>query len=234
MYLSGTEEIVVDRVASQQGRPQTVSVGRRERAALDAIRALDVIFALTVLIFMLPAMIVVALAIRLQDGGPILFRQTRIGRGGRTFKCWKFRSMVVDAEARLKALLESDPEARLEWAKDQKLKKDPRITWLGAFLRKSSLDELPQVFNVLKGEMSLVGPRPIVVGEVEKYGRWFRSYCSVRPGVTGLWQISGRNDVSYERRVALDVAYARHQSLTLYLRILIATVPAVLLRSGSY
>lgn len=234
MYLSGTEEIVVDRAASQQRASWNGQARRRERSALDVIRVLDVLLAVTVLIFMLPAMIVVALAIRMQDGGPILFRQTRIGRGGKTFRCWKFRTMVVGAEARLKALLETDPTARAEWAKDQKLKNDPRITWLGAFLRKSSLDELPQVFNVLKGEMSLVGPRPIVVGEVEKYGRWFRSYCAVRPGVTGLWQISGRNDVSYERRVALDVAYARHRSLNLYLRILIATVPAVLLRNGSY
>jgi exopolysaccharide production protein ExoY len=198
------------------------------------VRVLDVLISLVVLVFMIPAMVVVALAIKLQDGGPVLFRQTRVGFGGRTFQCWKFRTMVVDAEQRLKALLDSSAAARLEWAADQKLRSDPRITWLGAFLRKSSLDELPQIINVLKGEMSLVGPRPIVLAEVERYGRWFRHYCAVRPGVTGLWQISGRNDVSYEKRVAFDVAFARTYSVGLYIRILFATVPAVLMRSGSY
>jgi lipopolysaccharide/colanic/teichoic acid biosynthesis glycosyltransferase len=237
VYLSGTEEIVVDRAALQYGLAHTVALGRaaRQRAPrLDMIRVLDVLIALIVLIFMLPAMVVVALAIKMQDGGPILFKQTRLGYGGATFKCWKFRTMVVDAEARLNALLAQSAAARLEWAADQKLRNDPRITWLGEFLRKSSLDELPQIFNVLKGEMSLVGPRPIVMGEVEKYGRWFRHYCAVRPGVTGLWQISGRNDVSYARRVMFDVAFARCRSVSLYLRILVATLPAVLPRNRDY
>ena len=128
----------------------------------------------------------------------------------------------------------SDPIARLEWEKDHKLRNDPRITRLGSFLRKSSLDELPQLFNVLRGEMSLVGPRPIVDAEVVRYGRYFADYCSVRPGITGLWQISGRNDVSYRRRVALDVAFARARSRSLYVRILAGTVPSVLVRRGSY
>ena len=127
-----------------------------------------------------------------------------------------------------------DPELRREWETTFKLRRDPRITALGAFLRKSSLDELPQLFNILKGEMSVVGPRPIVAAEVARYGRWYRDYCNVRPGLTGLWQVSGRNDVNYRRRVALDVAYARRRSLGLYLKIIIATVPAVLLRNGSY
>jgi lipopolysaccharide/colanic/teichoic acid biosynthesis glycosyltransferase len=142
--------------------------------------------------------------------------------------------MVVDAEARLAALLARSPEARREWEADQKLRDDPRVTLLGRILRVSSIDELPQLFNVLRGEMSLVGPRPIVTGEVARYGRRFTQYCSVRPGITGLWQISGRNDVSYRRRVAMDTVFANTLSLSLYLKILFATVPAVLKREGSY
>ncbi|MDO8408736.1 MAG: sugar transferase [Phenylobacterium sp.] len=197
-------------------------------------RFLDVIIALAVLIFIAPLMLVIAGLIKLQDGGPALFRQSRIGQGGEAFNCLKFRTMVTDAEVRLNALLARDPEARREWELDHKLRKDPRITALGAFLRKSSLDELPQLFNVLKGEMSLVGPRPIVVAEIPRYGRWFAHYCAVKPGVTGLWQVNGRNDVSYRRRVALDVLYARTVGVRRYVQIMAATVPAVLLRSGSY
>ncbi|WP_300572685.1 sugar transferase [Phenylobacterium sp.] len=197
-------------------------------------RFLDIVIALAVLLFIAPLMLVIAGLIKLQDGGPALFRQSRIGQGGQVFKCLKFRTMVTDAEVRLNALLARDPEARREWELDHKLRKDPRITALGAFLRKSSLDELPQLFNVLKGEMSLVGPRPIVTAEIPRYGRWFAYYCAVKPGVTGLWQVNGRNDVSYRRRVALDVLYARTVGVRRYVQIMAATVPAVLLRSGSY
>jgi len=189
---------------------------------------------LALLVFFAPAMLIVALLVKLQDGGPILFGHTRIGRDGESFKCLKFRSMLVDAEARLQALLQSDPQARIEWERDHKLRDDPRITALGDFLRRSSLDELPQLFNVLRGEMSLVGPRPIVQGERHRYGHYFNLYCQVRPGITGLWQVSGRSDVSYRRRVALDVAYARTRSLGLYFRILAATGPAVLARRGAH
>lgn len=202
--------------------------------SLDLCRLLDITIALAVLIFIAPLMLAIALMIRAQDGGPALFRQSRIGEGGKAFKCLKFRTMVIDAEARLNALLARDPEARQEWEADHKLRKDPRITALGAFLRRSSLDELPQLFNVLKGEMSLVGPRPIVAAEVPRYGRWFAYYCAVKPGVTGLWQVNGRNDVSYRRRVALDVLYAKTVGVRRYVQIMAATVPAVLMRSGSY
>ncbi|WP_374575544.1 sugar transferase [Phenylobacterium sp.] len=212
----------------------TASTARLSQPPFSVSRVLDIVIALVVLVFMAPAMLLIALLVKIQDGGPAVFRQTRIGYGGRSFKCLKFRTMVVDAEARLQALLESDPRARREWACDQKLRSDPRITALGSFLRKSSLDELPQLFNVLRGEMSLVGPRPIVTDEAAKYGRWFGRYCAVRPGVTGLWQISGRNDVSYRQRVAYDVAFTRLQSTQLYLRILVATIPAVFVRHGSY
>lgn len=198
------------------------------------VRSLDVALALIALIFVLPLMAVVALAVFLQDGGPVLFSHRRIGRGGKPFYCWKFRSMAVDAEARLKELLASDPAAQEEWARDHKLRNDPRVTRLGAFLRRSSLDELPQLFNVLQGTMSLVGPRPIVDAEICRYGRRFGHYCSVKPGITGLWQISGRNDVSYRTRVALDCLYAKSQSPALYLWIVVVTIPAVLSRKGSY
>ena len=198
------------------------------------VRTLDVAIALVALVFVLPLMAIVAFAIFVQDGGPALFSHRRIGRGGKSFYCWKFRSMAVDAEARLADLLQRDPAAREEWARDHKLRNDPRVTPLGSFLRRSSLDELPQLFNVLQGTMSLVGPRPIVDAEICKYGKRFHHYCSVKPGITGLWQISGRNDVSYRTRIALDCLYAKSQSPRLYLWIVFVTIPAVLSRKGSY
>lgn len=198
------------------------------------VRFADIIISLAALIFLLPALVLIAVLVSMQDGGPVLFAQTRIGRDMREFKCLKFRSMRTNAAELLAKLLESDPAAREEWAADHKLKNDPRITQLGLFLRKTSLDELPQLFNVLKGDMSLVGPRPIVQAEVAKYGKSMRHYTSRLPGITGLWQVKGRNDVSYRRRVALDRMFARKFSPFLYASILIQTVPAVLLRKGSY
>jgi len=198
------------------------------------VRSADIIISLAALIFLLPALVAIALLVSLQDGGPVLFAQTRIGRDMREFKCLKFRSMRINAAELLAKLLESDANARAEWAADHKLKNDPRITRLGLFLRKTSLDELPQLFNVLKGDMSLVGPRPIVQAEVAKYGKSMRHYTSRLPGITGLWQVKGRNDVSYRRRVALDRLFARKFSPVLYVSILLQTVPAVVLRKGSY
>lgn len=195
---------------------------------------IDISISLAILVFIAPLLFVIALAIYLQDGGPVVFAHRRVGRSGRHFYCLKFRSMAVDAEQRLADLLANDPVAREEWARDHKLKNDPRITKLGHFLRRSSLDELPQLFNVLRGDMSLVGPRPIVDAEVPKYGRRFQCYCAVKPGITGLWQVSGRNDVSYRSRVAMDCAYAKSKSVGFDLWILAATIPAVLLRRGSY
>jgi exopolysaccharide production protein ExoY len=198
------------------------------------IELMNVIIALAALVFALPIMLAVGFAVFIQDGGPVLFAHRRIGRDGRSFRCLKFRSMATDAEARLADLLARDPQARAEWEKDHKLRNDPRVTKLGEFLRKSSLDELPQLFNVLRGEMSLVGPRPIVEAEIAKYGRRFRQYCAVKPGITGLWQVSGRNDTTYRTRVALDCLYAERRSLLLDAKVLAATVPAVLMRRGSY
>jgi len=192
------------------------------------------VFCIVLLVALAPLLTLISIAIHLQDGGPVLFGHTRVGRDGRLFRCLKFRTMAVDAEERLAAYLACDPQARREWRLDQKLRDDPRITPLGNYLRRSSLDELPQLFNVLRGDMSLVGPRPIVPDEVVRYGWRFRHYCRVKPGITGLWQVTGRNDVSYRRRVAMDVMYARSHCLAGDLRILAMTVPAVLLRRGSY
>ena len=201
---------------------------------LQALRGIDVVLALLLLLALAPLLVYVALMVRLEDDGPIIFAHERIGADGRRFRCLKFRTMVVDAETRLRALLEADPLARSQWAADHKLKHDPRITAIGRFLRKSSLDELPQIFNVLRGEMSFVGPRPIVLSEVQKYGHHIAAYYRVKPGITGLWQVSGRNDVSYRRRVACDVLFARNLTPLLYFQILALTAPAVLLRRGSY
>ena len=182
----------------------------------------------------MPVLAVIAFLVFITDPGPVFFGHERVGHLGKRFKCYKFRSMVLDAEARLAHILEKDPAARAAWARDHKLVNDPRITPIGVFLRKSSLDELPQLWNVLCGQMSVVGPRPIVLAEVPRYGRYINNYFSVKPGVTGLWQISGRSETTYRRRIALDVAFVRLRSFKLYARILVFTIPAVLLRRGSY
>jgi undecaprenyl-phosphate galactose phosphotransferase len=184
------------------------------------------------LIFLSPLLLAVAAFVR-ADGGPVFYGQTRIGRGGRRFRCLKFRTMAIDAERQLQALLASDPVAAREWAETQKLTLDPRVTAIGALLRRTSLDELPQLLNVLRGEMSLVGPRPIIDDEVARYAADIATYCAVRPGLTGLWQVSGRSQTSYARRVQLDVSYVRNWSLLRDLSILLRTVPAVLLRRGA-
>lgn len=197
-------------------------------------RAIDILIASLALLFFLPLFVLIALAIKVLDPGPVFFGHRRIGKDGRAFLCWKFRTMVVDAEARLEAVLSADPRAAREWAETQKITNDPRVTAFGSFLRRSSLDELPQLFNVLKGEMSIVGPRPIVEAEAERYGQHFALYCLVRPGLTGLWQISGRSDVRYFERVLLDARYISSKSVLRDLRIIVLTVPSVLGARGSY
>lgn len=206
----------------------------RQRLDLLLVRTLNLVLALIALVFFLPLMLLIAAAVFVANPGPIFYAQNRIGYGGRLFRCLKFRTMATDSGARLQHLLATDPAARAEWARDHKLRNDPRIVGIGGFLRKSSLDELPQLINVIRGDMSLVGPRPIVPGEAERYGRYIANYCSVRPGITGLWQISGRNDTTYRRRVAYDVAYSRSRSAMLDLRIMAMTVPSVVLAKGSY
>jgi exopolysaccharide production protein ExoY len=179
-------------------------------------------------------MLLTAAVIWVLDPGPVVFRQLRIGAGGRVFRVLKFRTMRTDADAMLARLLAANPVARREWMARQKLEVDPRVTALGNFLRRSSIDELPQLLNVLKGEMSLVGPRPSVPDESDRYGFRLRSYLSVKPGLTGLWQVSGRNNTTYAHRVALDVSYSRKLSLALDFKILLATIPAVLASEGCY
>ena len=205
-----------------------------DKADAIIVRALDIVLSVMIMLFLAPLLIMVAAIIFCSDPGPVIFGHQRVGRNGAKFKCLKFRSMVMDADARLAEVLASDPVARQEWARDHKLRNDPRITPFGRFLRKSSIDELPQLINVLLGDMSLVGPRPIVAAEIVRYGRYFHHYCRVRPGLTGLWQISGRNDISYRRRVAADVAYSRSRTWRFDVQILMLTVPCVLLAKGSY
>jgi Undecaprenyl-phosphate galactose phosphotransferase WbaP len=181
-----------------------------------------------------PALILIALLVKLTSSGPVLYGQMRIGTNSSRFKAYKFRSMVVDADERLKKLLESNPEARKEWESNHKLKNDPRITGIGKFLRKTSLDEFPQLINILKGEMSLVGPRPIVDDEIKKYGEDFSRIFSVKPGLSGLWQVSGRSDTDYASRVAFDTYYLQNWSVWLDLWVLYKTVGVVFRGRGAY
>ena len=181
-----------------------------------------------------PILLAIAIWIYVDSPGPVFFSHRRIGRSGKEFGCLKFRSMCVNAQEKLAALLASDPQAKAEWDKDFKLKNDPRITRSGAFLRKTSLDELPQIFNVLKGEMSLVGPRPIVKGEIERYHEYIDDYYLVRPGITGLWQTSGRNDVDYTERVSMDSWYVRNWSIWIDMVILFRTFKVAIKGKGAY
>ena len=181
-----------------------------------------------------PFFAIIAIWIYFDSPGPVIFKHRRVGKDGKEFDCYKFRSMCVDADQRLKELLEKNPKARKEWEKDFKLKEDPRITKSGAFLRKTSLDELPQIFNVLKGEMSLVGPRPIIQAEVPRYGKYISDYYMVRPGITGLWQTSGRNDVDYTERVQMDTWYVRNWNVWFDIVLLWRTFKAVLAGKGAY
>lgn len=181
-----------------------------------------------------PFFVIIAIWIYFDSPGPVIFKHRRVGKDGKEFDCYKFRSMCVNADQRLKELLEKNPKARKEWEKDFKLKEDPRITKSGAFLRKTSLDELPQIFNVLKGEMSLVGPRPIIQAEVPRYGKYISDYYMVRPGITGLWQTSGRNDIDYNERVQMDTWYVRNWNIWFDIVLLWRTFKAVLAGKGAY
>ncbi|MDO5757783.1 MAG: sugar transferase [Rhodobacterales bacterium] len=199
-----------------------------------AKRGFDIIGATLILLFFLPVFMLVAFLILLLHGRPVFFSHTRIGRGDAPFPCLKFRTMHCDAERRLAACLVADPARQLEWAEGQKLRHDPRILGVGRLLRKSSLDELPQLINVLRGDMSLVGPRPIISEEKSKYGDDFTAYAVLRPGITGLWQVSGRNHTTYDERVALDMHYAETRTMAGDLRILLRTVAVVVTGYGAY
>ena len=196
-------------------------------------RTMDVLGSLAIIILLSPVLLYLYFSVR-KDGGNAIYGHPRIGRNGKTFNCLKFRSMVVNSKEVLDELLRTDPEARAEWEKDFKLKNDPRITKIGAFIRKTSLDELPQLFNVLKGEMSLVGPRPIVADELERYHEDVDYYLMAKPGMTGLWQVSGRNNVDYNTRVYFDSWYVKNWSLWNDIAILFKTVNVVFKRDGAY
>ena len=195
--------------------------------------AFDQTAALVLVILLTPLLCALAIMVR-RDGGPALFRHRRIGAGGRMFDCIKFRTMVVNADEVLRKKIKVDAQVAAEWAATQKLRDDPRVTRIGSFLRRSSLDELPQLLNVLHGEMSLVGPRPIVQAEVARYGSDIEYYYAAKPGLTGLWQVSGRSDMSYARRVRLDVWYVRNWALWHDVAILFKTIPAVFLQRGAH
>ena len=196
-------------------------------------RLFDTSLAAMLILLLSPVMLLIALTLKL-EGGNVFFAHQRVGKNGRKFNCLKFRSMVPNAEQLLQQLLQQQPEIKAQWDKEHKLKDDPRISKLGDFLRRTSLDELPQLFNVLQSEMSLVGPRPIVQEELQKYGLEKSYYLMVRPGMTGLWQVSGRNDVDYETRVYLDAWYVKNWSLWYDLAILFKTVKVVFWRNGAY
>ena len=197
-------------------------------------RTLDVLFVLIGGAALLPFIGLIAALIKLTSPGPVLYGQRRHGRGGQTFTAWKFRSMVANAGEALERILAADPGLREEWLRDQKLRHDPRVTPIGRFLRRTSLDELPQLWNILLGEMSLVGPRPIVAKEIARYGDDFALYKKVTPGLTGLWQVSGRNLLTYEQRIGFDLYYVRNWSIWLDLHILARTVQTVLRGDGAY
>jgi Undecaprenyl-phosphate galactose phosphotransferase WbaP len=198
-----------------------------------AKRAFDIVGAVFLGVLLSPLIVAIITFIRI-EGQPVLFWHKRIGRNGRSFHCLKFRTMVRNAEQVLRHLLDEHPELRDEWTKNFKLRQDPRITRTGRVLRLTSLDELPQLWNVLRGEMSLVGPRPIVRAELLRYGRNASRYLAVKPGLTGLWQVKGRSDTTYRRRVAMDKFYVRNQGIWLDLYILASTPAAVLRRNGAY
>ena len=196
-------------------------------------RTMDALFAFVAFLVFLPAFVLIPALIKLTSRGPVFYRHERLGKDGRRIRVWKFRSMYADADAKLNCLLAENKAARDEWEKTFKLMNDPRVTLFGRLLRKTSLDELPQLFNVISGEMALIGPRPIVEKEVARYGKAYSTFSSVKPGITGLWQVSGRSDSDYTKRVALDVYYVLNWSPWLDIWILFRTVAAVLLMRGA-
>ena len=209
-------------------------VSQRQMKALRIEKwILDKGIALLLFLGLLPLFALIGVLVKLTSRGPVFYRQERLGKDGHPIRVWKFRSMYVDAKERLQHILSSDPEAAAEWEKDFKLKKDPRVTPLGRFLRRTSIDELPQLFNVFAGEMAVIGPRPIVQEEVCYYGDSYKVFSSVLPGITGLWQVSGRSDTGYERRVELDTYYVLNWSPWMDVWILLRTVWAVLSMNGA-
>jgi lipopolysaccharide/colanic/teichoic acid biosynthesis glycosyltransferase len=233
--------LTVDTYAYPEQEQRTVrESARRNRIPSELFRYrvikrwIDVLFVLLAVPIVLPILLLVGALVVLTSPGPIFYSHRRLRRNGSFFSMWKFRTMCVNSAEVLEDYLARHPHARAEWNRTHKLRHDPRITPLGYFLRRYSLDELPQVWNVLNGSMSLVGPRPIVAAEVEKYGEYFSFYCRVNPGLTGLWQVSGRSTLSYDARVLLDRDYVETWSLTADLKILCRTFLSVANQDGAF
>ena len=198
-------------------------------------RIFDLAFSSAVMVLGAPIFLLIAFLVKFTSRGPAFFAHERIGRGGKRFRCYKFRTMHPDAEKRLQDILNSDPNLRLEWNTHYKLKHDPRITWIGKFLRKTSLDELPQFLNVLKGDLSVVGPRPVTEEELhQEVGPHASRFLAIRPGITGPWQVSGRNDTTYHQRICFDIHYIRHRSFLWDLYLILRTIPAMISTRGAY
>jgi exopolysaccharide production protein ExoY len=212
----------------------SIELTRDQPIGLTSKRVADLILACSGIILLAPLLLLCFLACRLTSRGPALFRHRRVGFRGRYFQCLKFRTMVSNSEECLSKYLVSNPQANAEWAATRKLRFDPRVTAIGSILRKTSLDELPQLFNVLRGEMSIVGPRPVTQEELVRYSSNVDAYLACRPGITGLWQVSGRSGTSYDKRVACDAFYARNWSMILDAKIVIVTIPAVLDSDNAY
>lgn len=215
-------------LADKVGSLRTAAPGFSTPIGMSSKRLVDIALALFGIVLLAPLLLICYVLTVASSPGPALFRHRRVGFNGKHFNCLKFRTMATDASERLRRLLASDPAAAAEWAANRKLRNDPRVTTIGAILRKSSLDELPQLFNVLRGEMSIVGPRPVTDEELERYGSSIGAYLACRPGITGLWQVSGRSTTTYGKRVACDAFYAYNWSMALDIKILIVTLPAVL------
>jgi exopolysaccharide production protein ExoY len=213
----------------------SVSADRQRLTPLARLnkRTFDVVVALCALAFFAPLMVLISIALLIQDGRPIFFKHKRIGMGGQPFLCWKFRTMARDSEQRLRQLLESSEACRQQWQTNQKLDPDPRAHRTGALLRKSGMDELPQFINVIRGDMSVVGPRPIVLNEMARYGKDAKYYLALRPGITGLWQVSRRSDTSYDERVEFDVRYCKTWTIAGDIAIMARTAAVLLMTRGS-
>lgn len=230
---SGLYEMLTTGVeVTDVGNVPLLSINKMRLTGTEVIikRVLDVFISIGALLLLWPVMLIMAIAIKLDSSGPVFYKREVVGAGGKIFHAWKFRTMYSDADARLAR----DPELRRKFESNFKLKDDPRVTHVGKFLRKTSLDELPQLFNVLMGQMSLVGPRMITKAEQDRYGKWQINLFTVKPGITGLWQVSGRSDVSYQERVTLDMHYIRNYSIWSDIYLLWLTIPAVLRSKGAY
>jgi exopolysaccharide production protein ExoY len=221
-------------LADSQGDFRFASVESTRPIGLTSKRVIDVVLALSGIVLLAPLLTICFVVTVVTSPGPAVFRHKRVGFKGKYFDCLKFRTMVTDAPECLRYLLDTDPAAIAEWTANQKLRNDPRVTAIGAILRKSSLDELPQLFNVLKGDMSIVGPRPVTEEELVRYLGAEDDYLACRPGITGLWQVSGRSTTTFNKRIACDSFYAHHWSMTLDAKIVVATIPAVCFSGTAY